>query len=392
MLLCCTDALILNISSIHPLIVRIDETAELIRKETMIPKTARLLQIPAPQIPETIAEKPSNYDKNWQKQHAEALREPEELLQQLALPASLLAPAQVASARFSMCVPGSWVTRIKVGNPDDPLLRQILPVAEELESSSDFSTDPVGDLEARVLPGLLHKYQGRVLLMTTGACAIHCRYCFRRHYPYGDDNFLTQLPAILDYIRADSSIHEIILSGGDPLSLSNERLADLIQQIQTLPHVKRLRIHTRTPIALPGRLDDGLFAVLQAIKLQAIIVIHCNHPNELDEQVLETLSAMRQCGLTLLNQSVLLKGVNDDVDILTHLSERLFSAGVLAYYLHQLDKVEGAQHFEVQDARAIALHDTLRQRLPGYLLPKLVREQRGADAKTPLQGVCRNAS
>ncbi len=370
--------------------MRIDETAELIRKETMIPKTARLLQIPLSQILGTSAEKTPKRDKNWQTQHAEALREPEELLRQLALPTSLLAPAEAASTRFSLRVPDSWVARIKAGNLSDPLLRQILPAAEELESSSDFSTDPVGDRAARVLPGLLHKYQGRVLLMTTGACAIHCRYCFRRHYPYADDNFLTQLPGILDYIRADNSIHEIILSGGDPLSLSNERLTDLIQQIQTITHVKRLRIHTRTPVALPARLDDGLFEVLQAIKLQTIIVIHCNHPNELDEQVLETLSAMQQCGLTLLNQSVLLKGVNDDADILTHLSERLFSAGVLAYYLHQLDKVEGAQHFEVQDARAIALHDALRQRLPGYLLPRLVREQRGAGAKTPLQGVCRN--
>lgn len=350
----------------------------------MIPKTARLLQ-----IPETTTEKLPIYNKNWQKQHAEALIDPAELLQQLALPAPLLAPAQAASARFSLRVPDAWLARIKAGNLNDPLLRQILPVAEELKSSGDFSTDPVGDLEARVLPGLLHKYQGRVLLMTTGACAIHCRYCFRRHYPYADDNFLTQLPAILNYIRADNSIHEVILSGGDPLSLSNERLADLIQQIQSITHVKRLRIHTRTPIALPERLDDGLFGLLKAIKLQTVIVVHCNHPDELDEQVLETLSAMRHCGLTLLNQSVLLKGVNDDAGTLCHLSERLFSAGVLAYYLHQLDKVEGAQHFEVEDARALALHDTLRRRLPGYLLPKLVREQRGAGAKIPLQGACR---
>lgn len=350
----------------------------------MIPKTARLLQIPASQILETTEEKSHKRDQNWQKQHAEALRKPAELLQQLALPASLLAPAQAASARFSMRVPDAWLARIKTGDPDDPLLRQILPVAEELTHSEDFSTDPVGDREARVLPGLLHKYQGRVLLMTTGACAIHCRYCFRRHYPYADDNFLTQLPAILDYIRADSSIHEIILSGGDPLSLSNERLTSLIQQIQTISHIKRLRIHSRTPVVLPERLDDGLLELLQAVNLQTVIVIHCNHPHELDEQVLETLSAMRECGLTLLNQSVLLKGVNDNVDTLVRLSERLFSVGVLAYYLHQLDRVDGAQHFEVPDARAITLHNELRQRLPGYLLPELVREQRGAHAKTPL--------
>ncbi len=359
-------------------------------KETMIPKSARLLQIPTPQIPETTTEKPRKGNKNWQKQHAEALREPAELLQQLALPSSLLAPAQAASTRFSLRVPDTWLARIQAGNPDDPLLRQILPAAEELNSSDNFSTDPVGDQDARVLPGLLHKYRGRVLLMTTGACAIHCRYCFRRHYPYADDNFLTQQPAILDYIRTDRSIHEVILSGGDPLSLSNERLANLIDQIQNIRHVKRLRIHTRTPIVLPARLDKGLLELLQTIKLQTVIVLHCNHPAELDQPVLETLSGMRECGLTLLNQSVLLKGVNDDVDTLCRLSERLFSVGVLAYYLHQLDRVEGAQHFEVEDTRAIALHDALRQRLPGYLLPELVREQHGAGAKTPLQGVCQS--
>jgi len=355
----------------------------------MIPKTAELLQIPLSQIQETAADKSQKCDKNWQQQQAEALREPAKLLQQLALPTALLAPAEAASTRFSLRVPAAWLARIETGNPADPLLRQILPAAEELQSSTGFSTDPVGDGAARVAPGLLHKYQGRVLLMTTGACAIHCRYCFRRHYPYSDDSLLTQLPAALDYIRADSSIHEVILSGGDPLSLSNTRLAHLIQQIQTIAHVKRLRIHTRTPVALPERVDAGLLEVLNSVKLQTVMVIHCNHPAELDEQVRETLSALRQCGLTLLNQSVLLKGVNNDVDVLSQLSQRLFSAGVLAYYLHQLDKVEGAQHFEVPEAEAIALHDALRQQLPGYLLPELVREQSGVGAKTPLQEICR---
>ncbi len=355
----------------------------------MIPKTAELLQILPSQISETTANSPPKDDKSWQQQQADALREPARLLQQLALPDSLLAAAEAAGARFSLRVPAAWLARIEKGNPTDPLLRQILPAAEELRSSTAFSTDPVGDRAARAAPGLLHKYQGRVLLMTTGACAIHCRYCFRRHYPYSDDSLLTQLPAALDYIRTDNSIHEVILSGGDPLSLSNSRLAQLIQQIQTIAHVKRLRIHTRTPVALPERIDAGLLEVLNTVKLQSVMVIHCNHPEELDEQVLEALSALRQCGLTLLNQSVLLKGVNDNVDILSHLSQRLFSAGVLAYYLHQLDRVEGAQHFEVPDTEAIALHDALRQQLPGYLLPELVREQRGVGAKTPLQEVCR---
>jgi len=355
----------------------------------MIPKSAELLQSPLSQIQETTADKAQKCDKSWQQQQADALREPARLLQQLALPDSLLAPAEAAGARFSLRVPAAWLARIEKGNPADPLLRQILPAAEELQSSTGFSTDPVGDHAARAAPGLLHKYQGRVLLMTTGACAIHCRYCFRRHYPYSDDSLLTQLPAALDYIRADNSIHEVILSGGDPLSLSNARLAQLIQQVQTIAHVKRLRIHTRSPIALPERVDTGLLEVLNNIKLQTVMVIHCNHPGELDEQVLKTLSALRQCDLTLLNQSVLLKGVNDDVDVLSQLSEQLFSAGVLAYYLHQLDRVEGAEHFEVPEVEAIQLHHALRQQLPGYLLPELVREQRGVGAKTPLQEACR---
>jgi len=335
-------------------------------------------------ITQTTVDKASQPAKNWQQQQAEARLEPAELLAQLVLPASLLESAQAGSEQFSLRVPAAWLSRIEAGKLDDPLLRQILPSAEELQQSTDFSTDPVGDSNARPCPGLLHKYQGRVLLIASGTCAIHCRYCFRRHYPYADDNLLTQLPTALKYIQADPSIHEVILSGGDPLSLSNARLTSLIQQIQSIPHVKRLRIHSRTPIALPERIDDGFIKLLNNIKLQIVMVVHCNHSNELDDAVLEALGALRQTGLTLLNQSVLLKGVNDDVDSLAQLSEQLFLAGVLAYYLHQLDKVEGAQHFEVSDKDAIALHDALRQRLPGYLLPELVREQSGARSKIPL--------
>ena len=346
----------------------------------MIPKTRQLLQT----IPRPTAEKSSQPEQNWQQQQAEASLEPAKLITQLGLPTSMLKPAQTASAQFSLRAPASWLSRIDINNPADPLLRQILPVAEELQDSPHFSTDPVGDNEARPTPGLLHKYRGRVLLMASGACAIHCRYCFRRHYPYTNDNLLTHLPAALEYIRADSSIHEVILSGGDPLSLSNARLASLLEQIQTIPHIKRLRLHSRTPIALPTRVDNGLLELLNNLKLQTVMVVHCNHPQELDETVLDALRALRQSGLTLLNQSVLLKGVNDDVNTLAHLSEQLFSAGVLAYYLHQLDKVKGAAHFEVSDAEAIVLHTTLRQRLPGYLLPELVREQCGTASKTPL--------
>jgi EF-P beta-lysylation protein EpmB len=318
----------------------------------------------------------------WQQALAEAINDPAELLALLELPVDLLPPGLAASSQFPLRVPRAYAARMRKGDPADPLLLQVLPVAQEISEVAGFSRDPVGDLEAMPFPGVLHKYQGRVLLITTGACGIHCRYCFRRHFPYGDAN-----PApgawqqALNYISADSSITEVILSGGDPLALADYRLADLATQLTAIPHVKRLRLHTRLPIVLPERVDAALLAWLGDTPLQKVIVLHANHPNEIGADTEHSLSALRECGITLLNQSVLLRGVNDDVTVLAALSEALFASGVLPYYLHLLDKVQGAAHFEVSEAAALTLIAALQSRLPGYLVPRLVRETAGAPAK-----------
>ena len=323
----------------------------------------------------------------WQKSLAQAIRDPAELLRALQLPTEFLAQAVAAGRRFPLCVPRSYLARMEPGNPNDPLLRQILPLGAELQTVPGFAVDPVGDLGAMPRPGLLHKYAGRVLLVTTGACAVHCRYCFRRHFPYGEANPAagTWQPA-LEYIAADPSIEEVILSGGDPLSLSDRRLAALSAHLATIPHLRRLRIHTRHPVVLPERVDAALLEWLQADRLQKIMVIHANHPRELDASVMEALARLRTIGVTLLNQSVLLRDVNDSVTTLVELSERLFTAGVLPYYLHLLDRVAGAHHFDVPAAEAADLIQGLRVRLPGYLVPRLVREDAGAPCKTPVDG------
>ena len=323
---------------------------------------------------------------NWQKSLAEAVRDPAELLQLLKLPATLLPAAQKAAGLFPLRVPRSFLARMTAGDAMDPLLLQVLPLHLELvEQPQDFTDDPVGDLEAMPIPGLLHKYQGRVLLITTAACAIHCRYCFRRHYPYQDAHNRPEFwqPA-LDYIKSDESIVEIILSGGDPLSLSNERLASLFEQLGDIPHLKRLRIHSRYPVVLPERIDKGLLALLASSHLQTIMVIHCNHAQELGAEVRESFKLLTSGGCSLLNQAVLLKGINDCADTLKALSEGLFEAGVLPYYLHQLDKVSGAAHFAVDHKQAIEIERKLRQVLPGYLVPRLVTEQAGMPSKLPL--------
>ena len=328
---------------------------------------------------------PTCQTSNWRKALSQAVRDPAELLELLALPPELLPAALQAAALFPLRVPRSFVARMEKGNPADPLLRQVLPLGEELIATDGFTVDPVGDQQAMVIPGLLHKYSGRVLLVTTAACGIHCRYCFRRHFPYQQANAaaMNWQPA-LDYIAADPSIHEVILSGGDPLSLSDQRLALLVAQLAAIPHLKRLRLHTRQVIVLPERVDAQLLRWLEECHLQTVIVVHANHPNEIDHAVATALQRLKASGASLLNQAVLLQGVNDEVSILAALSERLFEAQVLPYYLHQLDRVEGARHFEVSENRAKELLHELRTRLPGYLVPSLVREQAGKLSKTPL--------
>ena len=323
--------------------------------------------------------------KPWQSELASAISDPAELFELLQLPHELLSSSLAASETFSLRVPHNYIARIKPGDINDPLLRQVLPLGDELVAKKGFVSDPVGDLQAMPVPGLLHKYQGRALLVTTGACGVNCRYCFRRHFPYADANPAADdwQPA-LDYIREDKTITEVILSGGDPLSLSDVRLENLSKTLAEIPHIQRLRVHTRLPVVLPSRVDKSLCQWLENSPLQTIIVLHINHAQELNNELKQACLSLKATGSTLLNQSVLLKAVNDDLATLAGLSEALFASDILPYYLHQLDPVAGASHFAVPDEQAKKLHNSLKNQLPGYLVPKLVCEKAGHLAKLPL--------
>lgn len=323
---------------------------------------------------------------NWQQLHAHALREPQQLAHTLHLDLPAATQLQAVTAKFAMRVPHGFAAQMQVGDANDPLLRQVLPQLAELEEVEGFSADPLAEQAALVAPGVLHKYQGRALLIASSACAVHCRYCFRREFPYSAaPTAKEQWAAALAYVRSDTSLREIILSGGDPLTLSNRRLASLLRTLEAVPHLQRLRIHTRVPIVLPERVDAGLLELLARTSLQRIIVLHANHPREISPTVRSALQGLTHCGATLLNQSVLLRGVNDAVQTLAELSEVLFSSGVLPYYLHLLDPVRGTAHFAVEESRALAMMRELRQCLPGYLAPRLVREQAGELAKTLME-------
>jgi len=335
-------------------------------------------------IPRTV---PSWQSAAWQNIWTQAISDPAELLRTLDLPLDLLGPACDAARGFALRVPRGYVARMRKGDAHDPLLRQVLPIDAERIVTPGFSLDAVGDLGAMAVPGVLHKYQGRVLLVVTGACAVHCRYCFRRHFPYSDANPAPQQwQAALQYIGADPSIREVILSGGDPLSLSDQRLEALTQSLADIPHLNYLRVHTRLPIVLPERVNDSLLHWLTATRLQPIMVVHANHAQEIDDSVQRALARLTARGVRLLNQAVLLRGVNDSSQTLAALSTALFDAGVMPYYLHLLDKVQGAAHFDVDEARACVLMDELRTLLPGYLVPRLVRERAGAPYKLPVTG------
>lgn len=317
----------------------------------------------------------------WQRELAEAVTSTDELLELLGLSADVI-PVATADAGFALRVPRGYIARMRYGDPSDPLLRQVLPAAAELVARPGFGGDPLGESAAHRAPGLLQKYAGRALLITTESCAIHCRYCFRREYPYAEQiDPLGRWQGALGALAGDAGVEELILSGGDPWSLSNARLRDLAMRLRALPQLRRLRIHTRLPIVLPSRVDSGLTDWLRALPWPVVVVVHANHPAEIDASVEAALRAIRASGATVLNQSVLLAGVNDDVATLASLSERLFAAGALPYYLHLLDRVAGVAHFEVAEQRALALLATLATRLPGYLVPKLVRETAGDPAK-----------
>ncbi|MCC7096736.1 MAG: EF-P beta-lysylation protein EpmB [Thermomonas sp.] len=321
----------------------------------------------------------------WQAAWRQAVRDPRELLTLLGLEAQAQRISEAAAAQFPLRVPRGFIARMRHGDPDDPLLRQVLPVLDEERVAPGFELDAVGDGAARRGHGVIHKYNGRALLIATGSCAVNCRYCFRRHYPYAEDTAAAAgWRGALDVLRQDRSIHEVILSGGDPLSLADHKLTELSDALRDIPHIRRLRIHSRLPIVLPERVDAGLLHWLHGLPWPVVIVVHANHGNEFDATVDAALAGLRDAGATLLNQAVLLRGVNDSVDALASLCERGFQAGVLPYYLHQLDRVAGAAHFEVDDPRALALHVELTSRLPGYLVPRLVREIPGHPSKSPL--------
>ncbi|EPD3327042.1 EF-P beta-lysylation protein EpmB [Acinetobacter baumannii] len=327
-------------------------------------------------------------EQNWQSQLSDLITDPLELLSLLELSTDqLLSGAILASEKFKLRVPRAFVGKMNAKDPLDPLLLQVLPHHLELEEHPEFVTDPLGEEAANQLPGVLHKYKSRFLLTLTGACAVHCRYCFRRHFPYQEN-----LPKnedwlnIKNYIELNPDINEVILSGGDPLTLSNRKLALWLERLSSLKQVKILRIHSRVPIVIPNRIDEELISLLKNSRLRIILVVHSNHASELDDFTCSKLLQLSEHHITVLNQAVLLKGVNDSAQTLTDLSYRLFEARVMPYYLHVLDKVKGAQHFDLIPSEIDAIYQDVLASLPGYLVPKLVREIAGEKNKTPLFG------
>lgn len=319
----------------------------------------------------------------WQQILADLVTDPKELLQFLELDLTELQLDPRVLEAFSLKVPRPYLQRIEKGNWQDPLLRQVLPLDKELLTpEEDTLEDPLDEQNSNPLPGLLHKYHGRVLLTVAPHCAVHCRYCFRRHFDYkyntpGRQAWLQ----VIDYIRADSSLNEVIYSGGDPLAAGDRQLAWLTRQLETIPHLSRLRVHTRTPIVVPQRITPSLLDWLCTSRLKPVLVLHCNHAHEVDHEVADAIRRLAANGITLLNQSVLLKGVNDNLPALNELSEKLFALGVLPYYLHLLDPVRGTTHFDVPAARGQELISQMQESLPGYLVPRLTREEAGAASK-----------
>lgn len=322
---------------------------------------------------------------NWQQQQADAITDLHELLELLQLTLADLPRALQACAEFPLRVPRSFVARMERGNPEDPLLRQVLAVGEEMEQTPGFSHDPLAEAQHTPVPGILHKYHGRVLFIVTGACAVNCRYCFRRHFPYSDYMPTRERFAeALAWLAQQEDVNEVILSGGDPLTLTDRRLKELVAALAEIPHLKRLRIHSRSPVMIPERINSELIELLGDARWQSVLVLHANHANELTAKLTQGVDVLRRRGVTVLNQAVLLAGVNDTVAAQEALANRLFDNGILPYYLHQLDKVQGAAHFMVPDKQALQLMDELRTRLPGFLLPQLVRENAGDKSKTPV--------
>lgn len=324
---------------------------------------------------------------NWQKQLADAITLPGQLLEYVGLDANSIGYSQSGLEQFPVRVPRSFADRIMPGNPHDPILRQVFPYLDEDTPQSEYVMDPLDERSYQPVAGLLEKYHDRVLMVTTGACAIHCRYCFRRHFPYQESSRKQEQHHALDYIRTNKTIREVILSGGDPLSLSDANLLSLCQSIAAIKHVERIRLHTRFPVVLPDRMNDALLNSLTRLGKDIVMVLHINHVNEIDESVVSMLDMMHRYRIYLLNQSVLLNGVNNNVASLIQLSELLVSNRVVPYYLHMLDPVAGASHYEVALTDAQQLIKTMREQVAGYLVPTLVTEKTGEKSKTLVERI-----
>jgi L-lysine 2,3-aminomutase len=320
---------------------------------------------------------------HWQTTLSNIVTEPKVLFDYLKLDLRYLAPAEKLSKHFPLRITYPYLEKIQKSNLKDPLLRQILPLGAEQAHIKDFNANPLYENKFNPLPGLLHKYRSRVLITISGSCAINCRYCFRREFPYKDNTLRAEnWDAILEYLHLHTEVNEVIFSGGDPLILPDRALERAIQLIEKVPHITRLRIHSRLPVVIPARLDLPFLKILQASRLNVILVVHINHPQEIDLPLATALKTTQASGITLLNQSVLLRGINDDAKVLADLSEALFEAKVLPYYLHQLDQVQGSAHFTVEKKRALEIYQDLQRQLPGFLLPKYVVEEPGQHSKT----------
>jgi len=328
--------------------------------------------------------------KSWQQLLSDSTLTLAELLQKLDIStddfaASIDGDPDINPQDFPIRAPAPFIDRMVKGDINDPLLRQVLPLVKEHDITPGYTADPLHEADFNNTPGLIHKYQSRALLIVTKACAIHCRYCFRRHFPYEDNQPSRAMwTEALNYLHQHTEINEVIYSGGDPLASSNGQLSWLSQKVAAIPHIKTLRIHTRLPVVLPQRIDPALLEILQQWPGKKVVVIHSNHANELDESVKIAIDKLKSVGVTVLNQTVLLKGINDSATALVDLSERLFEIGVLPYYLHLLDTVSGAAHFAISDAQAKVIMGEVTARLPGYLVPKLVREEADKASKTPI--------
>lgn len=320
---------------------------------------------------------------SWQDSLSDLITDPTALLNLLQLSESQLPISRAAAGQFPLKVPRPFVAKMKLGDWNDPLLLQVWPAQAEETLSEGYNADPLAETASNPIAGLLHKYQGRVLLTAAPHCAVHCRYCFRRHFDYGENSPNRALwQRCFDYIKADLSIEEVILSGGDPLALSDKQLSWMLDQIDAIEHVSTVRIHSRVPVVIPQRVTPDLINLLARRRSKVVLVVHCNHGNEIDSEFAQRMRQLSTNGITLLNQSVILSGINDKLETLVELSKKLFAANVLPYYLHLPDEVQGTAHFDIDRGRAIGLLAKMRQQLPGYLTPKLVKEHPGEASKT----------